>query len=150
MSELPCCSARPRDLVPETTRDHSCEALWGRLQEDTARRVRLRKAASSLVMADEQRGGGQQNNELLAMQRASKKAATAGGDRPDRRQDKQPPANPPDGPDLVRHEPLVSPAGPCVVSYSSTAAPLSGHSQGSHAVGTAPCCPQHWWPPRCK
>lgn len=110
MPELPCRTASPRGLRPGNTSGHSCEALWGWRQEDTARRVRLRKAAASLVMADEQRGGGQQNNELLAMQRASKKAATVGGDRhKDRRQDKQPPAaNAPDGPDPVRQNVLLS------------------------------------------
>jgi len=76
-------------------------------EDDTARRVRLRKAAASLVVADDQRGG-QQNNELLAMQRANRKAAAAaavGEKRPpaaDRKQDKPPLAakEGTDGPEL--------------------------------------------------
>lgn len=43
------------------------------LQEDAARRLRLRVAAASLATEDDQRGG-QQGNELLALMRASKKA----------------------------------------------------------------------------
>lgn len=62
------------------------------LQDDAARRARLKTAGLSLQLTDEQKGAGQQNNTLLALQRAAKRPGSAvGGDKP---KQKEKPAEP--------------------------------------------------------
>ena len=49
------------------------------LQDDAARRVRLKQAGKDLKLTDEQRGQGQQNNTLLELQRAARRPNSAAG-----------------------------------------------------------------------
>ena len=48
------------------------------LQDEAARRIRLKEAGANLQLTDEQKGRGQQNNTLLELQRAAKAAKRPG------------------------------------------------------------------------
>lgn len=74
------------------------------LQDDVARRARLKTAAASLQLTDEQKGRGQQNNTLLELQRAAKAerrpSSAGGGEKPKQKEKAAEPAAGP-GPEEV-------------------------------------------------